>query len=103
MAEKCTKTSGPPPSWAMKPKPFSALNHLTVPWGTVSPSEETSFGRRTARRPGRQIAFPLQVLTRGQGRLTNHARPLDGRAFTTQRHSQLPTGAHARTSLAGMS
>jgi len=26
---------GPPPSWAMNPKPFSALNHLTVlvPWG----------------------------------------------------------------------
>src|SRR3954447_12284254 len=31
MAEKCTKTSGPSPSCSMKPKPFSALNHLTVP------------------------------------------------------------------------
>src|SRR6516165_6364609 len=31
MALKCTNTSGPPPSWEMKPKPFSELNHLTVP------------------------------------------------------------------------
>src|SRR5215475_8618056 len=31
MAEKCTNTSDPPPSTVMKPKPFSALNHLTVP------------------------------------------------------------------------
>ena len=31
IAEKWTKTSSPPPSCAMKPKPFSALNHLTVP------------------------------------------------------------------------
>src|SRR3954447_10093165 len=32
MAEKWQKTSGPPPSCSMKPKPFSALNHFTVPW-----------------------------------------------------------------------
>jgi hypothetical protein len=31
IAEKWAKTSGPPPSCSMKPKPFSALNHLTVP------------------------------------------------------------------------
>src|SRR5437899_6945948 len=30
MAEKCTNTSGPP-SWEMKPYPFSELNHFTVP------------------------------------------------------------------------
>src|ERR1700679_61151 len=31
IALKCTNTSGPPPSWVMKPKPFSPLNHFTVP------------------------------------------------------------------------
>ena len=31
MAEKWTKTSSPPSSQARKPKPFVALNHLTVP------------------------------------------------------------------------
>src|SRR3954453_5893951 len=31
MFEKWAKTSGPPPSCSMKPKPFSELNHLTVP------------------------------------------------------------------------
>src|SRR5215204_1562441 len=31
MALKCAKTSALPSSGAMKPKPFSALNHLTVP------------------------------------------------------------------------
>jgi hypothetical protein len=30
IALKCTKTSGPF-SWEMKPKPFSELNHFTVP------------------------------------------------------------------------
>src|SRR6478735_6900875 len=34
MAEKCTKTSAPPPSCSMKPKPFSLLNHFTVPVAT---------------------------------------------------------------------
>src|SRR5438067_4773516 len=29
--EWCTNTSLPPSSWEMKPKPFSALNHFTVP------------------------------------------------------------------------
>src|SRR5919106_733227 len=31
MAEKCANTSSLPSSGAMKPKPLSALNHLTVP------------------------------------------------------------------------
>src|ERR1700712_1506076 len=31
MPEKGTKTSAPPLSGAMKPKPFSLLNHFTVP------------------------------------------------------------------------
>src|SRR5689334_17257283 len=30
-AEMWTNTSGPPPSGWMKPKPFCALNHFTVP------------------------------------------------------------------------
>src|SRR5688572_23272008 len=37
MAEKCAKTSGPPPSGSMKPNPLALLNHLTVPNG-MSPS-----------------------------------------------------------------
>src|SRR5690349_6617205 len=37
MAEKWTKTSSPPESGAMKPKPFSALNHLTVPEAMSDP------------------------------------------------------------------
>src|SRR6476646_7578967 len=36
-AEIWTKTSGPPPSTTMKPKPFCALKHLTVPVGIVPP------------------------------------------------------------------
>src|SRR4051795_508237 len=31
MDEKWTKTSAAPPSGVMKPKPFSPLNHFTVP------------------------------------------------------------------------
>src|SRR3978361_1350503 len=38
MALKWTKTSAPPPSTSMKPKPFSPLNHLTVPCAITSPS-----------------------------------------------------------------
>src|SRR5438876_10796812 len=38
MAEKWTKTSWPPPSTLMNPKPLSELNHLTVPCATrISP------------------------------------------------------------------
>src|SRR5580704_1743453 len=36
MAVWCTKTSAPPSGCEMKPKPFSALNHLTVPEATVA-------------------------------------------------------------------
>src|SRR5262245_4484087 len=32
----CTKTSGPPPSGAMNPKPFAMLNHFTVPVAITS-------------------------------------------------------------------
>src|SRR5690606_14954657 len=38
IAEKWAKTSAPPSSGLMKPKPFSALNHFTVPVVMVSPS-----------------------------------------------------------------
>ena len=31
IAEKCAKTSSPPSSGVIKPKPFASLNHLTVP------------------------------------------------------------------------
>src|SRR3954454_13856281 len=58
MAEKWQKTSGPPPSCSMKPKPFSALNHFTVPWvisfsfraGGVPGGGPPSRDRRTDRR-----------------------------------------------------
>src|SRR3954454_8662210 len=58
MAEKWQKTSGPPPSCSMKPKPFSALNHFTVPWvisfsfraGGVPAGGSPSRDRRTDRR-----------------------------------------------------
>src|SRR5438270_12845502 len=34
MAVWWTKTSGAPSGWEMNPKPFSELNHLTVPCAT---------------------------------------------------------------------
>src|SRR5699024_1105596 len=37
IAEKCTNTSSPP-SRSMKPKPFSALNHFTVPCSMLKSS-----------------------------------------------------------------
>src|SRR5690242_18382875 len=40
MAFQWTKTSAPPPSTEMKPKPLSALNHLTVPCATNSPCKD---------------------------------------------------------------
>src|SRR5918911_253960 len=39
MDEKWTKTSAPPPSGLMKPKPFSPLNHFTVPEAMSAPSQ----------------------------------------------------------------
>src|SRR6185369_1435583 len=35
MAEKWANTSGPPSSGVMNPKPFSALNHFTVPTAMI--------------------------------------------------------------------
>ncbi len=35
MPEKWTNRSFPPSSGVMKPKPFSSLNHLTVPVGIL--------------------------------------------------------------------
>src|ERR1700722_11440143 len=50
MAEKWTKTSWPPSSGLMNPKPLSALNHLTVPCATrISPCLQSK--PRTARGP----------------------------------------------------
>src|SRR3954462_13342688 len=37
IAEKWAKTSAPPSSGLMKPKPLSALNHFTVPVVTSAP------------------------------------------------------------------
>src|ERR1700694_950405 len=36
-SEIWTKTSGPPPSTSMKPKPFCMLKNFTVPVGIVAP------------------------------------------------------------------
>src|ERR1700677_1850068 len=56
MAVWCTKTSAPPSGCKMKPKPFSALNHLTVPDATVAfpfpphtPCAEKALPRRSVR------------------------------------------------------
>jgi hypothetical protein len=38
-----TNTSFPPPSRAMKPKPFSMLNHLTVPASSTATPEDDPF------------------------------------------------------------
>src|SRR5690242_11831328 len=50
MAEKWAKTSLPPSSGVMKPKPLSALNHLTVPVAIVL-LWWTGFEDRTLRTP----------------------------------------------------
>src|SRR6266478_500066 len=42
-AEMWTNTSFPPPSRAMKPKPFSALNHFTVPVSSTAMPEDDPF------------------------------------------------------------
>ena len=41
--EACTKASLPPPSRTMKPKPFCALNHLTVPTSSTAVSSDGRF------------------------------------------------------------
>src|SRR3954468_1766943 len=53
-ASLCTKTSGPP-SRARKPKPFSGLNHFTLPLGTSIPQS----CRRRSGRPGREHPQPV--------------------------------------------
>src|SRR5690554_6997966 len=51
MAEKCTKTSLPPSACSMKPKPFSLLNHFTVPVAMLyCLSAKTLFSQRIAGR-----------------------------------------------------
>src|SRR5919107_4400679 len=89
MAEEWTKTSWPP-STAMKPKPFSALNHFTVPCATCAPTFR-ACGRPPHRpgRPGR--ALPpvehergteprqnVQHKTPGETRLTHTAHQIGG-------------------------
>src|SRR5262245_25394302 len=57
MALKCTNTSSLPSSGVMKPKPFSELNHFTVPVATTIPP---SF-----RRPGLGAALRAAGVTAG--------------------------------------
>src|SRR2546425_2912530 len=64
IALKCTNTSGPS-SWEMKPKPFSELNHFTVPVATYdSPPllavSDLNAVRRPAGlcRPGNRTSSP---------------------------------------------
>src|SRR6266536_3554639 len=61
MAEKCTNTSGPPPSWLMNPKPLSALNHFTVPCAIVLSCQAKICGTQTRSRLG--LAAPHRLPT----------------------------------------
>jgi len=51
-----TKTSAPPPSCAMKPKPLSSLNHLTVPCAI-----SLTFGKSGAGRPAQRHAEDIHT------------------------------------------
>src|SRR5918994_2807250 len=87
MAEKWTKTSAPPPSWAMKPKPFSPLNHFTVPCAMYEsslqvldlrtvrgPADLTAPGER---RPSDAVSRPPTVPAGVQDTNTETERPDD--------------------------
>src|ERR1700730_708011 len=50
--EACTKASLPPPSRTMKPKPFCALNHLTVPTSSTAVSSDGRLAVGKAERRG---------------------------------------------------
>src|SRR3954467_5956908 len=79
IAEKCTKTSGPPPSCSMKPKPFSALNHFTVPcaMGELFPSS-----RQVSTNGEPQAASPLHQ--RDKTRAHEKSPPECGRSSTCE-------------------
>src|ERR1700733_6035264 len=65
MLEWCTNRSRPPSSGVMKPKPFSSLNHLTVPVGIV---ELSSVARKVLlpRRMCRPEPAPTYTAHRGR-------------------------------------
>src|SRR3954467_15097945 len=69
IALKWTKTSAPPPSWVMKPKPFSPLNHFTVPVATSVAFLETADQQRSAPAMvfefGRVATLPCQITCDG--------------------------------------
>src|SRR3989440_4679419 len=86
MALKCTNTSGPD-SCEMKPKPFSALNHLTTPTGTNVPPDEApprasdprqGGGRKGTARSG------LDLLNPSMAHRTRSDRPDGTRPLTVR-------------------
>src|ERR687885_1195118 len=88
MAEKWTKTSAVPPSGVMKPKPFSPLNHFTVPCAMFSPVDVPDrrrkvtnaglLGRRGPHTPDARWNESAGVRERGNGDC-NHHRPYQDR------------------------
>src|SRR5690242_18519919 len=82
MAEKWTKTSAVPPSGVMKPKPFSPLNHFTVPCAMFSP-DGCTYRRRKVTITGslgrRGPPTPDARWTRVRGRPRTRERRLQPR------------------------
>ena len=60
-AEMCTNTSVPQPSRAMKPKPFSTLNHFTVPRSSTDGPLDAAAGKPD-RRGGAGTAVLVSTL-----------------------------------------
>ena len=82
IALKCTKTSGPPSSWVMKPKPFSPLNHFTVPVAMFCSSflartSLTAARGRSVRRPRGNCTwnYGREVMLNPRGHDTGCSRP----------------------------
>src|ERR1700754_5338625 len=73
IAEKWAKTSAPPSSGLMKPKPLSALNHFTVPVVMSAPRRllETALCGRSRRR----VDHPRRNDTNNEKRLDGFKSP----------------------------
>src|SRR6266516_6926150 len=83
MAEKWTNTSAPPPSGEMKPKPFSLLNHFTVPC-VILVFPFVRRGRAPCATPA--IALPHVEPGRTNARRKDPARHARGGRLPTTRH-----------------
>src|SRR5437868_3018469 len=70
IALKCAKTSSLPSSGAMKPKPLSALNHLTVPVAITGYSFERSYLVHDCRRRS-CVVHPMEHKLRNGNEMSN--------------------------------